>query len=126
MKIEFLADGRADCPLIRLFEFELADIEKLRAACHDLAERRIDEFVLHDQPWVTSVGGCRFVWCARAHDVGVMLPSSGAPFVLEFSDEGWREIEDKLLPFLWTSQNRFNWLTNEGDVEVLFSHSGTW
>jgi hypothetical protein len=55
-----------------------------------------------------------------------MLPSSGAPFVLEFSDEGWREIEDKLLPFLWTSQNRFNWLTNEGDVEVLFSHSGTW
>lgn len=55
-----------------------------------------------------------------------MLPDRGSPFVLEFSDEAWREMEDKLLPFAENSGGDFAWLTNEGDVNVLISESGQW
>jgi len=57
--------------------------------------------------------------------VGVRLPAPGGPFVLEFSAEAWREVEGKLLPFVDGSGGP-NWLTNEGDVEVLISLDGTW
>jgi len=59
-------------------------------------------------------------------DRGVVLPALGSPFVLEFSDEAWREVEDKLLPFAEDSGGDFTWLTNEGDVNVLISESGQW
>ena len=45
--------------------------------------------------------------------------------MLAFSDEAWREVEEKLLPFSHGSAG-FNWLTNEGDVNVLISPDGQW
>ena len=54
-----------------------------------------------------------------------MLPAPGLPFVLAFSDEAWREVEGKLAPFA-DGSGGFNWLTNEGDVNVLISESGQW
>ena len=65
MKIEFLATGAAKCPLIRLYEYGPTEVEQLRQAARDLADRRINEFVLHDQPWVQSVAGCRLCGALR-------------------------------------------------------------
>jgi hypothetical protein len=45
--------------------------------------------------------------------------------VLSFSGEAWHEVLDKLRPFAGDS-NGFNWLTNEGDVNVLISPDGAW
>jgi hypothetical protein len=127
MKVEFLAGDPADwpLPLIRLFDYRAGHVERLRQACEDLAEGRRAEFRLHDQPWVEALGGCRFVWRAGAKDAGVRLPAPSDPFVLEFSGEAWREVRDKLLPFLDDSTG-YNWLTNEGEVNVLLSPDGGW
>ena len=81
--------------------------------------------MLHDQPWIEQIANCRFIWRASAEDRGVVLPTRESPFVLAFSTEAWREVEDKLLPFAEGS-GRFNWLTNEGDVNVLISENGEW
>ena len=125
MKIEFLPDGAEACPLIRLFEFRPEEATLLRHACRELADGEVAEFVLHDQPWIEAVAECRFIWRASLRDRGVVLPARGLPFVLEFLDEAWREVEDKLLPFAEGSGG-FNWLTDEGDVNVLLSESGQW
>ena len=45
--------------------------------------------------------------------------------LLELAGEAWREVSDKLLPFVDGSDG-YNWLTNEGDVKVLISRDGTW
>ena len=125
MKIEFLADGAEACPLIRLFDYEVGEVAKLRDACRGLADGQIAEFVLHDQPWIEQVAGCHFIWRTASKDLGVTLPAPGEPFVLSFSGEASREVEGKLLPFAEGSGG-FNWLTNEGDINVLLSESGEW
>lgn len=125
MKIEFLPEGSPDCPLIRIFQFQREEVEALRAACRELAEGKRTEFILHEQPWIDAVGECAFIWKAGTKDMGVRLPPPGDPFVLIFSDEGWREVEDKLLPFA-DSSPEFNWLTDGGEVEVLISNDGSW
>jgi hypothetical protein len=126
MKIEFLPDGSEHCPLIRLYDFHAEEIRKLCAACRDLAEGRIMSFALHEQPWVEVIGDCRFVWRANYKNIGVTLPQDGRDFALLYSDDAWREVNDKLLRFTGAGTGGFNWLTNEGDVEVLISHCGGW
>lgn len=125
MKVEFLAEGAAECPLIRLFDYRAGELERLLIACSELGDQRRAEFPLHDQPWVESVAGCQFTWRAGARNAGVQLPASGTAFVLELAGEAWREVSDKLLPFI-DGSGGYNWLTNEGDVNVLISRDGTW
>jgi hypothetical protein len=125
MKVEFLEEGSPDCPLLRLFDYRTDEVKRLCEVCDQLAEGKRVEFVLHDQPWVEAIRGCRFLWRISKKDVGVRLPAPGEPFVLEFSDEVWREVQDKLRPFA-DGSGGFQWLTNEGDVNVLISFSGLW
>jgi hypothetical protein len=81
---------------------------------------------LDRQPWVESVDGCRFLWRSSSNDIGVRFPKCGEPLVLEYSNEAWREVEGKLSLFVYPKPNNFNWLTMEGDVDVLISIDGRW
>ena len=40
--------------------------------------------------------------------------------------EAWREVEGKLSHFVEPRPSTFNWLTMEGDIEVLISMDGKW
>jgi hypothetical protein len=126
MKIEYLKGDRPPLPLVRLFQFSPEEINALRRACNDLADGRLREFAVHDQVWARPVGGCRLYWRASKVDIGVRLPAARQPLVLEYSDEAWREVESKLSHFVAPEPNTFNWLTMEGDVDVLISIDGTW
>jgi hypothetical protein len=126
MKIEFLADGAEDCPLIRIYDYRVEEIEILRQACRELAAGRIAEYRLHEQPWVDAMDGCRFTWRTGSKKFGVQRQSSRNEFVLENSEDGWRGVEGLLEPFATASTGGFQWLTSQGDVNVLISRSGTW
>jgi len=126
MKIEYLDGDRPPLPLVRLFDFQAREVNALREACNGLADGTLTEFLLHEQPWAESVNQCQFVWRTSQKDIGVRLRSPGQPLVLEYSDEAWREVEGKLSQFLEPRPNTFNWLTMEGDVEVLISPDGKW
>lgn len=126
MKIEYLEGDQPPLPLVRLFDFQPEEVNALRKACNDLADGRISEFAMHQQPWARPVNGCRFVWRASSKDVGVRVSAPDQPLVLEYSDEAWREVEGKLSPFVDPRPNTFNWLTMEGDVDVLVSTDGKW
>ena len=113
-------------PLVRLFDFRPEEVNALRSACNDLADGRSPEFAVHEQPWAQPVNGCRFIWRASKKDVGVRVPARNQPLVLEYSDEAWREVGGKLSQFVEPRPNTFNWLTMEGDVDVLISMDGKW
>jgi hypothetical protein len=124
MKLELLIDGTLERPLVRLFEYRLKEVNLLREICNKLADGQLRELALHEEPWVKRIAGCRFIWRAPSRDVGVRLPPPGEPLVLEYSDEAWREVEGKLCAVADGHSSGFNWLTMEGEVQVLFSHDG--
>ena len=126
MKIEYLDGNPWPLPLVKLLDFHVYAVNELRQAWNDLAGGRLTEFAVSDQPWARAINGCRFLWRASKKDVGVRAPRPGQPLMLEYSDEAWREVEGKLSHFVEQRPNTFNWLTMEGDVEVLISMDGKW
>ena len=58
MKLEYFADGSADCPLIRLYNFTTAEAAQLLASVTDLASGGAERIDVHGLPYVESVGGC--------------------------------------------------------------------
>lgn len=126
MKVDFLPDGAPDCPLIRLYDYRDGELERLRVVCRELADGVRAEFALHEQPWIDAVDGLRFIWRACSQDIGVNMPRSGEPFVLAYSDEAWREVEEKIAGLEESGRGGFNWLTMEGDVGLLISPDGPW
>jgi hypothetical protein len=126
MKIEFLADGAEDCPLIRLYDYRVEEIEMLRQACRELSDGRIAEYRLHGQPWIDAINGCRFTWCRGKKNLGVRQRDGGLDFVLQYSDEGWRELEGLLEPFARAFSGGFQWLSAQGEINMLISQDGSW
>ncbi len=126
MKIEYLEGNEWPFPLVRLFDYQPDEVNLLRHACNDLADGHLNAFALHDQSWTQSIAGCRFYWCVTSNDMGVRLPKHGEALVLEYSDEAWREVEGKLSSIVEMRPNAFNWLTMEGEVQVLISMDGKW
>lgn len=124
MKLEYLADGSTDCPLLRLFEFSRAEIGHLRDACQRLACGEWHEWALHAQPWVVPVGGCEFTWRLSSRDEPVRMLEDGRTFELAQSAETWLETADLLAPFT-ESVTGFQWLVRESEVNVLISHDGS-
>lgn len=122
MRIEFLADGSDMCPLIRLYDWWPEERDALHRAALDLADGHITEFALHEQPWAKPIDGCRFFWRIDRKNIGVRLPEEGREFVLRYGEEAWREVADKIAAL----GGGFNWLTMEGEVEVLLSWDGHW
>jgi len=58
MKLQFLADGSPDCPLIRLYDFQATDAVKLKELFDRLADGS-PNIPLHEQKGIESVDGCR-------------------------------------------------------------------
>jgi hypothetical protein len=124
MKLHLITTDNIYSPILMLSDYVPADVDRLCAACRDLAARRINRFVLHEQPWVQSIDHCCFVWQYSEKDIGVKLPSPGNPFVLLYSDEAWLEVEGKLSAVRIPTPNCLNELTMEGDVQVVISPDG--
>jgi hypothetical protein len=59
MKLEYLADGSPDCPLIRIYEFDHAEAGQFLAAVAALASGTANRVEVHMLPFVESLGSCR-------------------------------------------------------------------
>lgn len=125
MKIEFLPDGADVCPLIRLYDFSKQEVAQLVIAARALATGDLQRFPLHDQPWVTSIDDCMFVWAHGSTNVDVSLGSKSEPFVLTRNHEGWLEVASLISPFAQKWSGGWSWLT-DGEINVLFSYDGSW
>jgi hypothetical protein len=124
MKLEYLADGSADCPLIRLYDFNAIDAQRLREAFRSLAYGSRQVLPLHDEWWMEPVEGCQLTLRSGPRDLGVVqrLPMR---FDCVLSVEAWRSTVDLAERFCESADGADpQWLTRHGEISLLLSPSG--
>jgi hypothetical protein len=125
MKLEYLADGSLDCPLVRLYEFNQAEARALRSLVRSLVNGQCQSVALEGEEWAESVGGCRLTLRQGSRNLGVReLNPLNFECVLE--PGGWSNVEGLLDVFCGSGTSGFQWLTREGSVGLLISQNGQW
>jgi hypothetical protein len=125
MKLEYLAEGSRDCPLVRLYEFNQAEARTLRNLARSLATGERHSVSLHDEVWAESVGGCRLTFRRGNRNLGVREVDP-LNFECVLTSDGWSNVEGLLDPFCDSHTAGFQWLTSGGSVSLLFSQNGQW
>jgi len=125
MRLEFLADGADECPLLRFYGWGDGEVTLLREAAEQLATGASRSIEFHRLPFIEAVGDIEFTWVADPWDRGVLVLQDKRSFVMQLSPEIWSDVVEIIRPF---EQNAvgFNWLLAVTEVEVLLSFSGQW
>jgi hypothetical protein len=128
MKLEYLADGSPDCPLIRLFDFNLAEAQQLLAALTPLASGAGERVELHGLPFVEPVNGCRLALVRRSWDQAIIRGNGPCEFECGFTADTWDNVAGLVEPFA-QGAGGFQWLAGvPGEPALLLSasSSGEW
>lgn len=122
MKLDYLKDGSADCPLLRLYEFNRSEAVRLHGLFNELATGKRTSVKLE---MATSVDGTQLTLArgARDRDIAETCPRH---FLLELSAEGWQPAADFVVPFTEGGQG-YQWLTPQTrGIQLLCSQGGDW
>jgi hypothetical protein len=128
MKLEYLAAGSEDCPLIRLFHFDVVEARQLSHIFHELADGTRSECELHSEPMIESISGCRLTLRAGGRDRGI-TQNTPLNFTCEFTviGEGWLEMAEKVESLYATGiLTGHQWLNGDWNIAFLLSPSGQW
>lgn len=125
MKLEFLKEGSQHCPLIRLYEFDQAEVAELRWLVRSLAAGSIQSVRLDNQAWVTAIHGCRLVLKRNTWDEGIRNVGH-LKFECLLTADRWRNVEGLLERFCEPAVIGYQWLSESGPVRLLISPDGTW
>jgi hypothetical protein len=125
MKIEFLKRGSPDCPLIRLFEFNVNEAYGLRRIALQLAGGKQQSVALHEVPGVIPIGGCQLRLDRGEKDRGA---HEVAPLKFDWmmTNDGWRNVAGLIRPFSRGTAGGWQWLSSIGKIAVLLSRDGSW
>jgi hypothetical protein len=125
MKLEFLAAGSPDCPLIRLYEFSRAEALSLRELVKSLSSGSRENISLSEQPWIESVKNCHLT--LRFGDGGQGIrKSTASTFECVLNADEWSDVEWLLEPFCESEPTGFQWLCRKGETSLLLSQDGRW
>jgi hypothetical protein len=125
MKLEYLADGSQDCPLIRLYEFDQPEVMRLRKIAVALANRSAVSVALHDERGIESVSSCKLILRSGATDAGV-AQTGPAAFECTLTPATWGLVKRLIDPFCESKIGGFQWLADQGEISLLLSRSGSW
>ena len=124
VKLGYLKDGSEDCPLVRLYDFHSAEVQRLRQAFEDLAVGTVEHIRLDEVTDVDSVDGTKLTFSRAARDRGV-IPSGQHSFDVVLAPEGWQRCAGLAESFCKPSSG-YQWLCDMGRVRLLLSHDGCW
>src|SRR5436190_1766960 len=99
MKLEFLPDGSADCPLLRLYDFTPSEARQLHDAIAGLASGSKDHVDVHHLCAVKPIGRCVLTLVVSRWDQGVLRRAVPAEFECGFSAETWDDVAGLIEPF---------------------------
>ena len=127
MKIEFLAGGSPDCPLVRIYDFNSLAARRLHTAVCALSSGTAQSIAFHELPEIEMVDGCRITAQLSDTDWGV-LPNAkeSNSFVWMLKASTWDDIAGLIEPFRRSETNGFQWLDQTSNISVLLSPRGTW
>ncbi len=129
MKLEFLAEGSADCPLIRLYDFDVTEAMRLREAFRCLSDGSCRSIPLHEEWWIEPLENCQLELRLGKRDLGIVqrLPMR---FECVLTQEGWLEAVEKTDSFctlpIQEGVEVYQWINDDGEVSFLLSPSGKW
>jgi len=124
VKLEYLADGAPECPLIRLYEFDQVQARKLREVIGAMIAGERQAAALHHEQWVEPLGGCSLILRAGSRNNGVRR-AKDLRFEWVLNVDGWSNVEGLIEPFSESETAGFQWL-NDGAIAVLISRDGHW
>jgi hypothetical protein len=125
MKLDYVAIGSSECPLIRLYDFTSIEAEQLHAAIADLASGARKRIEAHRLTFVEAIGGCRLGLVCRDWGQGV-IQVRPQEFECGFTTGTWDNIAGLVAPF-GQNANGFQWLAGvPGEAALLFSATGDW
>jgi hypothetical protein len=126
MKLAFLADDSPVCPLIRLYDFQSADAQRLKELFDCLATGSRANISLQDVPGIEPVDGCQLNMRVDNCNTGIVQKG---PFVFECSltQARWSDVGSLTEPFCEVARpNSYQWLNQEGEISFLLSPDGRW
>jgi hypothetical protein len=125
MKLEYLAAGSKDCPLIRLYSFTPAEAGQLLADVTELSSGAVERVEVDRLPFVQPVGGCRLALVRTIWDRAIVKVGSSA-FECGFTLGTWDNVAALIEPFARGTFG-FQWLADlPGEATLLLSVSGQW
>ena len=125
MKLEFLADGSPDCPLIRTYEFNSKEAYELRRIAIQLARGKATTVRLHEQPNITVIGDCDLT-LQQGRKYREVSSISSSKFEWVLSQAGWLQVAYLIRPFSRATVDGYQWLSQMGKVKILLSCDGQW
>jgi hypothetical protein len=126
MKLEYLADGSPDCPLIRLYDFTGPEVAQLLTAVSSLASGATERVDVHRLPFVEAVGGCQLALVRRSWDQAIIRGRGLWEFECGFTPETWDNVAGLVEPIA-DGADGFQWLAGSpGEAALLLSASGQW
>jgi hypothetical protein len=124
MRVEYLAAGSSDCPLIRLYDFGAVEVTRLKDSVTALAGGAADHLAVHELPGVEA--GCRLMLRVGDESHGVVEASAGC-FECVLTRAGWHDVVGLIEPFCQSGPSTgFQWLVDTGRVSLLLSTDGRW
>jgi hypothetical protein len=125
VKLEYIAEGSQDCPLIRLYAFDQPGILRLREIAEALANGSAQIVTLHDQPRIEPIGPCELTLQSDFRDTGVsqIAPSK---FECRLTPSIWENVKYFIDPFCEPGPGQYQWLSEQGKISLLLSKSGSW
>lgn len=99
MRLEYLAGGSPDCPLVRLYDFRPSEAAALLAAIATLASSAAERIEVHQLPFVESVGGCRLALTRCLRDTAVVRGPHPSEFECGFTAGTWDNVAGLVEPF---------------------------
>ena len=125
MKLEYVANGSPDCPLIRLYDFDPAEARQFLASVTTLASGMAERIEVHNLPFVESLGGCRLSLVRRSWDQAMLRMPRPSEFECGFTAGTWNNVAGLVTPFA-EGASGFQWLARvPGEVALLLSASAT-
>ncbi|HEX4794177.1 MAG TPA: hypothetical protein VH370_10315 [Humisphaera sp.] len=126
MKLEFLPAGSPDCPLLRIFDFSVAEARALRELCIDLSEGSTAAVSLRDSLEIIPIDDCSLALRRSDIDLGIERLTSNV-FACSLTAESWREVADLIAAFCESqSAAEFQWLSEHSEISLLLSSNGQW
>jgi hypothetical protein len=122
VKLDYLKDGSDDCPLVRLYEFDSSDAQRLRQTFQALADGSIERVRLEA---VESVDGTQLTFIRSTRNRRV-VETGLHQFEVALTPEYWRWAADLTEPFC-DGGFGYQWLPPQtSDIKLLLSKNGTW
>jgi hypothetical protein len=135
MKIEYLAEGAPDCPLIRIFDASIAEFSAVHAGVFELANGTASTTELHKASGVQLINLSELTLMTSRDTEGVQEKYLGQFYWL-FPQEKWKIVAGLIEPFTkqtsgppihqWLCGRRALLGLNASQTSVLISQSGQW